>query len=194
MVDDPRVLRSKRSILDAARSLLSEHGFAGASVEAIAERSGVAKTTIYRHWPDSNAIVMAVFADFATEVAAPVTGDLRSDLIESLAGLRMNLVSGHWAAMFTAMMDAAERDPAFRKLSQRYLEAKRRAIRRRLELAVTQGELPATTVAELLLAMLAGPLFYRRYVARQSLNGADMIEQIVDSALRGFGWKQPSTR
>ena len=189
MTDDPRVLRSKSAILDATRTLLLDQGFAGITVEAIAEHSGVAKTTIYRHWPDGNAIVMAVFTDFANDIAAPVTDDLRHDLIHSLTGLRTNLVSGPWAGIFTAMMDAAERDPTFRKLSQRYIHAKRRPTKRRLQLAIDRGELPATTDAELLLAMMAGPLFYRRYVSRQSISETKFVTDIVDHALRSAGWR-----
>ncbi|HEX9238215.1 MAG TPA: helix-turn-helix domain-containing protein, partial [Xanthobacteraceae bacterium] len=48
---DRRVSRSKQSVLAATFELLSEAGLAGVSVDAVAERSSVAKTTIYRHWP-----------------------------------------------------------------------------------------------------------------------------------------------
>ena len=47
-------------MLDAARSLLAEKGFAGTTVEAIATRAGVGKATIYRRWPTREALLLAV--------------------------------------------------------------------------------------------------------------------------------------
>src|SRR5690242_20019705 len=48
---DPRVAQTKQLVLEAAFAVIAESGFAGATVERIAERSGVARSSIYRHWP-----------------------------------------------------------------------------------------------------------------------------------------------
>ena len=48
---DPRVERSRRVILSAALDLLGEVGYGGLTIEAVAHRAGVGKSTIYRHWP-----------------------------------------------------------------------------------------------------------------------------------------------
>jgi AcrR family transcriptional regulator len=68
-------------IIDAAVELLAEHGFAGTTVEAIAARSGAAKTTIYRHWPDKRAVLLAAIEAIVPSATAPDSGSLRGDLI-----------------------------------------------------------------------------------------------------------------
>ena len=47
---DPRIERTHRVVLDAAIEVIAEHGFAGTTIDAIASRSGVARSTIYRNW------------------------------------------------------------------------------------------------------------------------------------------------
>ena len=57
-VVDARVRRSRETVLGVTAELLFERGLAGASVDEITRRSGVAKTTIYRHWPNRNALII----------------------------------------------------------------------------------------------------------------------------------------
>ena len=54
---DPRIERTRTAVLDAASDLLAEAGVVGFNVDAVARRSGVARTTIYRHWPDANELL-----------------------------------------------------------------------------------------------------------------------------------------
>ena len=76
----PRDARVDAAVLDAARSLLAEKGYAGTTVEAIATRAGVGKATIYRRWPTREQLLLAVTTADLPEVATPDTGDLREDL------------------------------------------------------------------------------------------------------------------
>src|SRR5215475_1848841 len=81
---DPRAERSKQSILDATRELLAEDGDVGSlTIEAVAARSGVAKTTIYRRWRDKWELALdAVMIDMLPGFADPVdVGDTRKELI-----------------------------------------------------------------------------------------------------------------
>jgi len=48
---DPRVVRTRRDVLAAAREVLLEEGWEGVTVSRVADRSGYARTTLYRHWP-----------------------------------------------------------------------------------------------------------------------------------------------
>src|SRR5215468_5272921 len=81
---DPRTERSRRAILDATRELLSEEGGVRAlTVEAVAARSGVAKTTIYRQWRDKWELALdAAMIDLLPQFADPVdVGDTRRELL-----------------------------------------------------------------------------------------------------------------
>ena len=109
---DPRVVRSKATIIDACAELIAEEGFAGVSIEAVAARSGAAKTTIYRHWPSREALCIEAFGACAgPDPALPDTGVLRDDLIAVLSGLAERLNDPGWNASMTSLLDASGRDP-----------------------------------------------------------------------------------
>src|SRR5215467_7949678 len=91
---DKRLERSKQAILDATRELLAEEGDVGSlTVEAVAARSGVAKTTIYRRWRDKWELALdAVMIDLLPGFRTPVdVGDTRKELLTFLEGARKNL-------------------------------------------------------------------------------------------------------
>src|SRR5215831_20773368 len=77
---EERVRRSKEAILKVTSELLSETGFSGVSVDEVSRRSGVAKTTIYRHWPTRTALLLEACLQFAPRLQPPNTGSLRGDL------------------------------------------------------------------------------------------------------------------
>jgi AcrR family transcriptional regulator len=182
--EDPRITRSKSAIIETTRSLLREHGFSGVSIEAVSAHCGVAKTTIYRHWPDRNALMLDAFTFPPDEGLFDPTDDLRSDLSSGLRRLRDRLVAGDWAPLIPAMIEAAERDIEFRRLAKRFVEQRRQPLTVRLRLAVDCGELPAGTDLELLASMLVGPLFYRRLITRQTSHRA-FPDDLVDFVLAG---------
>src|SRR5436190_210015 len=108
--DDPRVARTKATVLDAAVATLAEHGVAGFTVEAIAARTGVAKTTIYRHWPTRADLLVAAIACFEDRVPTPDTGTVRGDLVLLLRTLAANLSRGDWSKSLPSIILAAEHD------------------------------------------------------------------------------------
>src|SRR5690349_4797912 len=70
----PRSERARRAVLDAARNLFQEGGYSAATVEGIAAQAGVAKTTIYRSWPNRSALLVELMLELAAEAAPPPTG------------------------------------------------------------------------------------------------------------------------
>lgn len=180
---DPRVLRSRQAVLRAAQELVAEAGFRGATIEAVAARSGVAKTTIYRQWRGCNELLVDAFAFEKENVLFPATGDLRADLVTGLLALAETL-GRNGSRLLPAMLEAAERDSEFAELSASFIDARRKPLRDRLARAVRAGELPRGTDVETLMSMLAGPLFYRRLLTHQSL-GRGFIERIVEIVIDG---------
>src|SRR5215475_14064822 len=77
---DARVQRSKKPVLAAAHELLSQPGLGGVSVDAVSERSGVAKTTIYRHWRSRTALLLDACSKLGNKPEAPDTGSLKGDV------------------------------------------------------------------------------------------------------------------
>src|ERR1700761_4243764 len=81
----PRSEQADRAILQAAAQVLAERGLAGMSIEEVASRAGVGKTTIYRRWTSRGALALDAFlADFQGQQPLPDTGSLRGDLRSSL--------------------------------------------------------------------------------------------------------------
>lgn len=182
--DDPRVARTKEAVLRATTELLAEQGLAATSVEAVAARSRVAKTTIYRHWPDRAALVLDGVNQLAATYDVIDTGNLRADLLASVTELAHRLDRTPYGRVLPSLVDAADRDADLAAAFQRHGESRRRSFIDRLELAVKRGELPAGTSVGVVHDLIVGPVFYRRLVARKPLRRADLAV-IVDHAIAG---------
>lgn len=181
---DPRVVRSRAAVIDATRALLRESGFGGATIDAVSARSGVAKTTIYRQWKDRNELVLDAFSFEAELVVFPTTDDLRADLCAGLQRLAKELNSSEWIGLMPAMIEASERDPDFLAMSRSFMESRRKPLKDRIHLAIERGELSGGFDEETLMAVIAGPLFYRRLITHQAVR-RNIIENLLDLFLSG---------
>src|ERR1700760_3549012 len=104
--------QARLAVLHAADDLLAERGFAGVTVEGIAQRAGVAKQTIYRWWPSKTDILLEAFVtDAAEELTPPDTGDLPRGLVAPLAALARFLTASDAGAVFRALTAEAQHDP-----------------------------------------------------------------------------------
>ena len=180
---DPRVIRSKASIIEACAALIAEEGFSGVSIEAVASRSGAAKTTIYRHWPSREALLAEAFGVCAeAALPSPDTGSLREDLRVVMGSLAVKLNDGGWCSAIGSLADAASRDAELERLHQATLSNGRRPLTAILARAVERGDLPDGLDVEDAVALIAGPLFYRALIARQAVDEV-FVARAVDAAL-----------
>lgn len=184
--EDPRVARSKAAIIDATIELLGERGVADTTIEAIAERSGVAKTTIYRHWDSKPEVVIAAIHTMIQAPVDPDTGDLRRDLESLLGGLAAALTDSRLAPLLPSLIDAAERDPEFAAVHRRFASGRQRTVRHVLERGLERGELRSDVDLDEVMEHLAGPLFFRRLVRHQPIPPV-RVRRIVDVVMRAFG-------
>lgn len=175
-VMDERVRRSRAAVLAATAELLFERGLAGASVDEISRRSGVAKTTIYRHWPSRTDLMREACSEIGTPQTAPDTGSLRGDVAALMGALAAALTAERWTSVLPSIIDAGERDAEmaemYRRLQQGYSAPFEEVIRR----GIARGELPGETDVAALSAALIGPLFFRRWFAREPLTEAFVTE------------------
>ena len=183
---DPRVARSKALVLETAVELLAEHGYAGATIQGISDRSGVAKTTIYRHWPSRAALLAEAFVALLNTPAPPDTGELRADLLTLLSRLARGLQHARWAALLPALVDAAERDPELGRLARQFSVDRRQTLRRVLDAGAARGEIPPGADTELAVHMLVGPLFYRRLLSHEPIPER-FVQRLVDGVLAAIG-------
>jgi AcrR family transcriptional regulator len=179
---DPRVVRSHKAVLEATFELLYETGAGGFSVDEVARRSGVAKTTIYRHWPSREALVIDACSQIASEQDIPDTGSLKGDLVAILAFIAGQLQTANWAPVLPSIVDLAEREPRFAEVHSRIQRGHAAPFRVVLQRAIDAGKLSAETDLPTIVAGLLGPLFYRRWFSREAID-VQFITTIVDRAL-----------
>ncbi|MFG3256772.1 TetR/AcrR family transcriptional regulator [Streptomyces sp. NPDC048172] len=180
---DPRAVRSRAAALDAVRELLVEQGLPGVTHVAVAARSGVGRTTLYRHWPDTAAMLKDAIAELLDTAQPEPTGELRADLLALLQGTRELL---HQPASERAMRTFIERsgvDPSFTDLKHAMYRAGTAGFRRVLAAARERGELPAALALAPAVDQLVGPLFFRRLLGDQDIDEA-YVQETVDTFLR----------
>lgn len=171
----PRDSHRDLVILDATLALLTEVGYEQLSIEAVAGRSGAAKTTIYRRYPDKAALVAAAVEHRAPAEPPQLAGeDLRED-IRSLAAWLARSISeqdvGLLGAVFTGMRNDARLAQAMRRILQR----DQTAMTDRLE-RLAPGL--ATLFAE-----VAPALIVHRVVVVGEPCDATFVEHLVDDIL-----------
>jgi AcrR family transcriptional regulator len=160
-----RSARVKAAVQAATLDELAASGYADLTIEAVAERAGVHRTSIYRRWSDKRSLVLAALLSYAADqLPIPDTGDLRRDLY--LLGQAINSDLGRpqaHALLYTLVADR----PGSSELSdvRTQLWADRlglaQAIPRR---AIQRGELPADTDLAAVIDMLAGPIYLRQFI------------------------------
>lgn len=161
-VEDPRVTRSKEAIKSAALELLVEVGAEAITVERIAERSGVAKTTLYRHWPDKNALVLEVLESELKAPLDPDTGSLDSDLEALSIGLARGLADERIVSILSSLISAAGRDPGLAALHNDFRNRRRTVVEQVVSRGRLRGEIRSDITDQEVIDLVGGPLFYRR--------------------------------
>ena len=167
----PRSERAHRAILQAANDLLESEGFAALTVEAIAERAGVSKATIYRWWPNRAAVVMDGFLSIvSSEVPFPHTGHAREDIRIHMRRLA-EAFSGKIGRTVAALIAEGQSDPELAEaLRSRWLSVRRKEAREILELGIERGELREDIDQEVAVDVLYGPIYYRMLVGHAPLD------------------------
>jgi AcrR family transcriptional regulator len=179
---DARVEHSKRLVLQTTSELLRKGGLGGVSVDEVARRSGVAKTTIYRHWPSRGSLLMEACRDLSWKPQALDTGSLRGDL-EALALAAAAKLRQPWSSVLPSILDAAERDKDLAQLQARQHGDMRAAFALAIQRGQARGELPSREQVPELIASIMGPLVYRRWFSREALDDA-FVRRVVARALR----------
>lgn len=189
----PRDPRSDAAILDAARALLEERSLATLTMEAVAARAGVAKTTLYRRYRSREELALAVLAQMAgDQVPVPDLGDTRAELVHAVADTARTMtdtVAGRTIrSLVAALGDDDELAHAFR---ERLVRLRREELRRVVERGVERGDLRDGPQLALVSELIVGPLFWRLLMTGDALDDAFAAE-LVDAVLAGLGTRDPA--
>lgn len=185
---DPRVERSRGVILSAALEVLGELGYGGLTIEGVAARAGVGKSTIYRHWCGKLDLVEDAVRTLRAGLAPPTEGSVRERVTGLLRQVAEHMADSAWSACLPAIIEAAERDPEVLAIQRRVAWQRRQVVVDLLREGVEAGELPAGTDAGLLAECLIGPIMVRRLLLHEPFDPAAvpaLVDQLLSTVPRG---------
>jgi AcrR family transcriptional regulator len=195
--DAPPPSRSERTeaaILAATRELLAKGGVRELTVEGVALRSGVAKTTIYRRWRSKDELALAVLIDMVqTVVAGPSPADIRSELIALVQGAVRVLGKTLMGPVMQGLVPELATDSKLaRAFRERVVALRLREVERLLRRGIERGELRADIDIGVTHELLFGAVYYRLFLSGEPLD-RKLAARIVDGVLPGLR-KPPGRR
>jgi AcrR family transcriptional regulator len=172
-------------ILDAAIELLSANGYGGFTLDGLALRAGVAKTTILRRWPSKAAVVAAALERLALQsVDLPESESLRGDLHALVKSAVAAFATGR-GRFVPRLMRESGNHPDIADFLRLMVHTRRLAYRRVLVRAVARGELDPEVDHDLVIDLLVGPVWTRLLITQDPIPDT-LVDDIVDAVLRAF--------
>ncbi len=172
----PLSSEAREKALNAAIEVLSLEGIDGFTVDAVAKRSGVAKTTIYRHFSSGNELLVRALDCTVQPFPTPNTGSLRTDIEEFIESI-LPIIDDHATRRtMLSVMAAAADDPQLARIHDELMDQRKKPIKTMLELAQARGEIRADLDLDLALDFVEGPFFFRKTVRGHSLTMDEVRE------------------
>jgi AcrR family transcriptional regulator len=160
----PRSEKTRQAILEATSELLLEHGVSSTSMDAVAERAGASKATIYRWWPSKELLALdALFSEWeAGRPDRPDTGSLAGDLLALMRPWVHRLAEKPYGRVIAALVTRAQSDPQFAEAYRaRFVQPRRDQAHLIFVRAIERNEIPADTDIEAVPDLLYGPFYHR---------------------------------
>jgi AcrR family transcriptional regulator len=174
----------EEAVFQATLALLASRGYGEISMETLAERAGVSRTTIYRRWPSkAAAVVAAVSSLYLDRVEVPDTGSLSDDLVTLLSESYRVMADGDGRVLERLLRESGQHSELV-DVVRSILYARRRLYATILSRATARGELTAEVDQELLLDLLLGPLWFRLLVSGAPIT-PDAARSVTELVLEG---------
>jgi AcrR family transcriptional regulator len=175
----PRSTAARKKTIEAATEVVLELGIRGFSIDEVSRRSGVAKSTIYRHFPDRNELLIHAVDATVVYPDPPDTGTLRGDLIEFLQRAHPNFADPRANAAHQELFAAMARDPELRAANERVSGDRRSPLRELRRRWIDRGEIrPDLTVLDVF-EIVDGPFVVRSMLDPSALVDVD-YDKLVD--------------
>jgi AcrR family transcriptional regulator len=182
----PRSQRAHQAILDATNEILEELGFVDLTIDEVAQRAGVSKTTIYRRWSTKGTLVFEAFsADFLALQPLPDTGSLRGDLLAALRAWIRAVKGTVRGRTLVGLIAEVQRDPELAEIwRERFIGPVRAHHRVMVDRAVARGELVPDAAPEVVLDVVYGAAYHRLLQSHLPLSDR-FAQAVVDAATAG---------
>jgi AcrR family transcriptional regulator len=162
----PRHAGASTAIVEATLELLAERGFQATTMDAIAERGGVSKNTIYRRWSSKEMLIADALRELTAQAEVAAEGDVHALLLEHVRDVARLLDDPLVGRLLPGLLGELQRNPAFAEAyAERVVRPRRQAIIELLERAIDDGELRADTRPDEIADLLIGPLILRHLFA-----------------------------
>jgi AcrR family transcriptional regulator len=181
----PRSLAAEHAILESTLAILADRGYAGLTLDAVAARAGVSKSTIYRRWSSKEHLVIAAFAT-TPELPDPDTGSLAEDLSIVMKAFLRLLRTTPLAGVLPSLVGEQVRNPALSEALAPLITARRGPVERALQRAEERGELAPLPDLELAVDVVMGPLVTRLFFGGGP-PGPRFVDHTLTLVLRGLG-------
>lgn len=182
-----RAARVRAAVLEATAALLMEVGYDDLTVDEVARRAGVHKTTVYRRWPTKPELIADAVRDQSAEaVPIPDTGSLLGDLRELAASVANNIASEGGARRTRSIVAAAASSDELATSVHAFWMHRLALCGPIIERAISRGELSADTDSDLVIETLVGPIWLRLLVTGEPIDShfTNHIAALVDAGAR----------
>ena len=180
--ENPRTTRIRDIVLPAVIELLLAEGAGAVTALRVSEHAGVARSTVYKHWPDQHTLLLdAIDRIMTAHVPTSITDNLQDDLTTALSNLRRRMTKQPFRALFATLLDHANRDPAFVAAQRRFVNGVLQPIRDVLTAAIQRGDLLSTVDVDEAAAQLAGPIFSQHIMLRTTIS-----DELITNTTRQF--------
>lgn len=178
---------TERAVLDAARALMVDKGYAGFSIDEVARRAGAGKPTIYRWWPTKADLIVAVYSEEkAAAIVPPDTGSLARDLVDYTEALwRFWRETPSGRAFRGLVAEAQASEAALAALRDKFLPARTQELKRLFARGAERGEIAAAD-ADLLLVLYIGFNWYWLLTGNVAFD-REATARVADILVRGAG-------
>jgi AcrR family transcriptional regulator len=181
----PRSERLHRAILEATLDLVLEVGFRAVSVEAIAAKTGVGKTTIYRRWPNKAAVIMEAFIGLLGPASRFPENERAAERLRLQMQMTAKAFRGRVGALVKALMAEAQFDAELAKaFRENWTLPRRKLVFEVLEDAIVQGGVRADIDIEAAIDAFYAPLYYRLQMGTGAITEA-YVDRIYEQAMEG---------
>ncbi|HEX2358219.1 MAG TPA: TetR/AcrR family transcriptional regulator [Solirubrobacterales bacterium] len=181
-----RSARVRTDAIAATLAELAERGYSALSLERVARRAGVNKTTLYRRWGTREKLVLDAMLDRAGEqISVPDTGSLRDDLLELARTAAANAVRPEVAAMARAVAAESPRDGRLAAANRRFWSERLALDGVIVERAIERGEVPAGTDPTQVIESVLGPIHLRLLLTGEPVDRR-FLEGGVDVVMDGI--------
>ncbi len=176
---------ARAKMIMAAQELAMLHGVDGVTIDEVARRSGVAKTTIYRHFGSTDELLIAAVEEMIEEIEPPDTGSFDGDLRQVIDGFMRVASAPALRHLFVSMLGRAIDDPEFAELYRSVKEQRHVPLRVAIQRGMARGEVDPSIDIEVALNFVQGPFVAKRVIENDDLSERE-LDQLIDLVVRAL--------